>query len=573
MPVHNKEIADKLTELADLLDIKGESQFRVRAYRTAARAISGFTRSIAEMVQNGEDLSALPGIGNSMSEKIKEIVATGQLKQLDRLRKDVPPSLVEITRLEQMGPHRTRILKDELNITSITDLEKAVKEGKLEDVKGFGKKTADNLKKELANYTKREGSHRIRRTEAEQLIAPFVAYLSSKLDKLTVAGSFRRRKETVGDIDLVAVSSHPEDAMKYFTEYDEIGRILAQGDRRASVVLRSGLQVDLRIADEHSYGAALLYFTGSKAHTIALRRIAQANDLKLNEYGIFKNEKVVASSTEKEIYKALGLQYIEPEIREDNGEIDAASGGGLPALVELDDIVGDLHAHTTETDGKNTLQEMVDAALAKGYGYFAITDHSKKVSMARGLDEKRLIRQMEEIDKLNSRISNIKVLKGIEVDILEDGSLDLPDEILKELDLVICSAHYYRKLPRKKQTQRIIRALNNPYVNILAHPTGRMIGMRDELDFDMEAVMKEAGHNGCFLEINCNPDRLDLNDRYARMAKELGVKISVATDSHSIHSLQYMQYGIGQARRGWLEKEDVLNTRPWEELKKLLKRT
>ena len=572
MPVHNKEIIDMLNELADMLDIKGESQFRVRAYRSAARAISGNTWNLAGMVEKGEDLSSLPGIGKSMSDKIREIVQTGHLKQLNELREEIPPSLVEITRLEQVGPQRTRILQEELNIRSIGDLEKAVESGELEKVKGFGKKTADHIRKELKNYTQRNGALRIRRTEANLLIAPLIEYLSDKMDKLTIGGSFRRRKETVGDIDLVAVSTDPEKAMHFFTGYDETDRILVQGDTRSSILLRTGLQVDLRIVDEASFGAALLYFTGSKDHTIALRRIAQAKELKLNEYGVYNNDKIIASATEKEIYEALGLRYIEPEIRENSGEIEAAMENRLPSLVELKDIKGDLHAHTNETDGRNTLREMAEAAQAKGYQYLAITDHSKKVSMAKGLDEKRLAKQIAEIDKLNSQLSSIKILKAIEVDILENGTLDLPDEILGELDLVVCSVHYHRKLSRKLQTQRIIRALNNPYVNILAHPTGRMIGIRDELDFDMEAVMKVASENGCFLEINCNPDRLDLNDRYARMAKEAGLKLSISTDAHAVGSFEYMEYGIAQARRGWLEKDDVLNSRSWPELKKLLKR-
>ncbi len=572
MPVHNKEIIDMLNELADMLDIKGESQFRVRAYRSAARAISGNTWNLAGMVEKGEDLSSLPGIGKSMSDKIREIVQTGQLKQLNELREEIPPSLVEITRLEQVGPQRTRILQEELNVRSIGDLEKAVESGELEKVKGFGKKTADHIRKELKNYTQRNGALRIRRTEANLLIAPLIEYLSDKMDKLTIGGSFRRRKETVGDIDLVAVSTDPEKAMHFFTGYDETDRILVQGDTRSSILLRTGLQVDLRIVDEASFGAALLYFTGSKDHTIALRRIAQAKELKLNEYGVYNNDKIIASATEKEIYEALGLRYIEPEIRENSGEIEAAMENRLPSLVELKDIKGDLHAHTNETDGRNTLREMAEAAQAKGYQYLAITDHSKKVSMAKGLDEKRLAKQIAEIDKLNSQLSSIKILKAIEVDILENGTLDLPDEILGELDLVVCSVHYHRKLSRKLQTQRIIRALNNPYVNILAHPTGRMIGIRDELDFDMEAVMKVASENGCFLEINCNPDRLDLNDRYARMAKEAGLKLSISTDAHAVGSFEYMEYGIAQARRGWLEKDDVLNSRSWPELKKLLKR-
>jgi DNA polymerase (family X) len=572
MPVHNKEIMDNLNELADMLDIKGESQFRVRAYRNAVQAIKSINRNIAEMIENGEDLTALPGIGSSIRDKIVEIVKTGQLKQLTGLRKDIPPSLVEITRLEQVGPHRAKILNEELNIRSIEDLKKAAESGELEKVKGFGKKTAANIRKELKNYTGRAETRRIRRTEAGLLIAPLIKYLTAKMERLTIGGSFRRKKDTVGDIDLVAISKNPEEDMVFFTSYNEIERILVQGDTRSSIILHTGLQVDLRIVDEASFGAALLYFTGSKDHTIALRRIAQAKDLKLNEYGLFRDEKPIASATEKEMYEVLGLRYIEPEIRENNGEIEAAMENRLPSLVELKDITGDLHAHTNETDGKNTLLEMAEAAKAKGYQFLAITDHSKKVAMAKGLDEKRLAKQIAEIDKLNLQMKNFSLLKAIEVDILEDGTLDLPDYILSQLDLVVGSVHYYRKLSRNKQTERIIRAMNNLYFNILAHPTGRMIGKRDELDFDMEAVIMEALKNRCYLEINCNPDRLDLNERYARMAKEAGVKISVSTDAHSVGNLEYMEFGIAQARRGWLEKDDVLNTRSWDELKKLLKR-
>lgn len=572
MPVHNREIIDKLNELADLLDIKGDNEFRVRAYRNAARSLSGFTRNIAEMVEKDEDLSSIPGIGKSMSDKIREIVKTGELKQLNELSREIPSSLIDIMKLEQLGAQRTKILSETLQIKTIDDLEKAVKAGKVEGIKGFGKKISAKILEEIESFQHKGGSGRLKRTVGEVLAAPLLEYLKDFLEKLTVAGSFRRKKETVRDLDLVAISTNPQKAMKHFTAFDEVERIIVSGDTRSSVRLRTGLQVDLRIVDKDSFGAALMYFTGSREHTIALRTLAQEKGMKLNEYGLYKGDKMLASENEADVYQALGMRYIEPELRENKGEIEAAVENKLPHLITINDIHGDLHSHTNETDGVNTLEEMAAAAVSYGHKYLAVTDHSKKVTVAKGLNAARLAKQISEIDELNRKLKNFRLLKAVEVDILEDGSLDLPDSILKELDLVVCSVHYHRRLSRKKQTSRIIKALQNPYINILAHPTGRMIGIRDELDADMEAIMKEAYNNGCFLEINCNPDRLDLNDNYARMAKELGVKISIATDSHSVTSLQNMKYGIAQARRGWLEKEDVINTRPLTELLKIIKR-
>ena len=572
MPVHNKEITEKLTEVADLLDIKGENEFRVRAYRNAVRTISGLSKSVAGMVDEDEDIFSLPDIGESMAEKINEIVKTGKLKQLKKLKKEVPSSLIEIMKLEQMGPERTKILYDELDIDSIGDLKKAVEAGKVEELKGFGKKTVENIKREIAEYSKKGGSKRVKRSEAEEEIQPLVYYLNGKMDDVTIAGSFRRKKETVGDIDILATSSNTKKAMKAFTEFDEVDRVIAHGESKSSIKLRTGLQVDLRIVEKNEFGAALLYFTGSKEHSVALRKIGQEKDLKVNEYGVFSGKKKLAAKTEKKMYKALGLRYIEPELREDKGEFDASRNNKLPKLIELDDIKGDLQTHTKASDGKYSLKEMVEAAQDLGYEYYAVTDHSKKVTMANGLDEKRLAKQIEEIDGLNKKMKKIKILKSVEVDILEDGSLDLPDDILKELDIVICSIHYNMNLSKKKQTRRILKAMENPHFNILAHPTGRMINKRSPYDVDMEEIMKEAKDKGCFLEINANPDRLDLDDDNARMAKEIGLKLSISTDAHSTDNLNFMKYGVAQARRGWLEKDDVLNTRSWNDLKKLLKK-
>jgi len=572
MLIHNKEIADIFYEIADLLDIQGENQFRVRSYRDAARTISESSLNIIELAENEKKIRSLRGIGKSMVKKIKEIAETGTLSQLEKLRKRVPTSLTEILKMEQIGPRRIKVLNKELNIESIEDLRKAANEGKIEKLKGFGKKISDHILQEIEEYAKKGGYERIKLDDAEEMISPVLEYLGRKIKDVTVAGSYRRQKETVGDIDILGTANNSEEAMEHFINFEEIQRVLSRGTTRSSVQLRTGLQVDLRIVKKDSYGAALLYFTGSKAHSIALRKLGQERDLKVNEYGVYREEKRLASRTEKEMYDKLGLQFIEPELREDTGEIEAAKKRNLPDLVTLDDIKGDLQTHTNASDGKYSMEEMVRAAEKLGYAYYAITDHSKRVSMANGLDEKRLAEQIEKIESVNQKMKQLKVLKSIEVDILEDGSLDLPDDILKQLDFVVCAIHYHQKLSKNKQTKRVLKAMENPYFNILAHPTGRIIGKRNGYGIDMEKVMKEAKDKGCFLEINSNPDRLDLNDQFIRQAKEIGLKLSISTDAHSIDHLEYMKYGVAQARRGWLEKNDVINTCSWEELEKLLKR-
>lgn len=573
MPIRNKEIADKLNETADLLDIKGENEFRIRSYRNAARAISGMSDELSGIADDKDKLKELPEIGESMAEKIREILDTGELNQLKELRKDIPASLLEMIKLEQMGPQRTKKLYDELGITSMKELEKAAKEGELEKISGFGKKTSQNILDEIKAYSEKGGSKRFKLGEIEAQAEDFREYLEKKLDQVTIAGSFRRGKETVGDIDIVATAKDSEAGMDHFTSYEEVDKVLSRGETRSSVVLRTGLQVDLRIVKKRSYGAALLYFTGSKAHSIALRKIGQEKDLKVNEYGVYKGKKLRASKTEKEMYEALDLRFIPTELREDQGEFEAARKNQLPDLVQLKDIRGDLQTHSDASDGQFSLEEMAAAAEERGYDYYAVTDHSKRVSMANGLDEKRLAEQIEKIDALNKKMDHLRILKSIEVDILKDGSLDLPDSILKELDLVVCAIHYNRNLSRKKQTKRVLKAMENQYFNILAHPTGRLIAEREAYDIDIKMVMKQAKDFGCFMEINANPDRLDLKDGYARMAKEMGLQLSISTDAHSKSQLDNMKYGVGQARRGWLEKDDVLNTRSWRQLRKLMKRS
>jgi len=573
MPVHNKEIANILSEVADYLELKGENEFRINAYRNAARTVLGLTKSITQMAEDEKNIRSLPDIGESMAKKIIEIAQSGQLKQLKKLKRQLPPSLTDIMKLEQMGPRRTKILYEELNIETIEDLKKAAKEGKIEKLEGFGKKTTENIIKEIKQFSQKGGSKRFKLHEAGEIVSPMVKYIGEKMENITLAGSFRRMKETVGDIDIVCTSNDPEKAMKHFVGYDEVKDVLSQGKTRSSVRLRTNLQVDIRVVEKKSLGAAKLYFTGSKAHTVALRKMAKEEGYKVNEYGIYKGKKRLAGKTEKEMYEKLGLQYIEPELRESMGEIEAAKQNKLPNLVKQKDIKGDLHTHTKASDGKYSLKEMAEAAVGKGYKYFAITEHSKKVAMANGLDEKALAKQIEEIDDLNKKIKKIKIIKGIEVDILEDGTLDLPDSILKELDLVIGSIHYNMNLSKKKQTRRILKAMENPWFNILGHPTGRLINKRSGFDFDMKQIMREAAGNGCFLEINSNPDRIDLNDKYIRQAREIGVKLAISTDAHSIENLDYIKYGVGQARRGWLGKKDIINTRTWLELEKLLNRS
>lgn len=572
MALRNKEIAQKLTETADLLDIRDSNPHRIRSYRNAARVIAGMTEDLSEGTVRKSKLEEIPEVGSSIAGKIREIINTGELNQLKKLRKKVPSGLLQVMELEQMGPERTKSLYEELGVKSIEELEEAAREGEVEQVSGFGKKTVENILEEIRAHENNPAKGRHLLADVEDEAEALKTFLEKELNNVVVAGSYRRSKSTVGDIDTLATTKNAEKGMDHFTSYKRISRLLSKGETRSSVVLNSGLQADLRIVKKRSHGAALLYFTGSKEHSIALRKIGQEKKLKVNEYGIFKGKKSEAAKTEKEMYRKLGLKYIEPELRENRGEIEAARKNRLPELVELEDIRGDLQTHTTASDGHHTLEDMVKAAADLGYEYYAVTDHSKRVTMANGLNENRLAKQIEEIDKLNKKQKNIRILKSTEVDILKDGSLDLSDSILKQLDVVVCSVHYNMKLSKKQQTKRILRAMENPFFNILAHPTGRRIGVRDEMDLDMKEIMKEAKDKGCFLEINASPDRLDLEDHYIRMAKETGLKLSISTDAHSTGQLDNMKYGIGQARRGWLEKDDVINTHSWKKLNKLLAR-
>lgn len=572
MPVHNSDIADIFNQVADLLEIQGANQFRVRAYRNASRTVGDLSQSASEIIKKGVDLSTLPGIGKDLAGKITEIVETGKLSLLEDLKKDTPGDLSKLMGIGGLGPKRIKTIYGRLGVSTLEELEKAARQHKIRGLEGLGDKTEQDILEELKRVEKVKKRTKI--PEADEIVRSIMKYLKvvKGIKNLDVAGSYRRRKETVGDLDILATVKKGAKIMDRFINYEDIDKVISQGKTRSSVLLRSGFQIDLRVVSEVSYGAALHYFTGSKVHNIAIRKMGVQKGLKINEYGVFKGDKRVAGKTEAEVYKKVGLPYIEPELREDRGEIEAAKKKKLPKLITLDDIRGDLHAHTRLTDGHFGLEEMAEGARKRGYDYLAITEHSKHVTVAKGLDAKALRRQINDIEKLNGKLKGITILKGIEVDILENGTLDLPDDILKELDIVVCAVHYKFNLSEEKQTERIIRAMDNKYFHILAHPSGRLINERDPYNVDMERIMNAAGEKGCLLEINAHPDRLDLIDVYCKKAREMGVKVAVSTDAHSINNLDFMKYGIGQARRGWLEADDVINTKGLKDLKKLLKR-
>ena len=570
--LHNEEIARIFEQIADLLEIDGANPFRIRAYRNAARMLRSYRKEMSNLLEEGADLSKLPTIGHDLARKIEEVVNTGRVRLLETLKQTMPAELAELTRVPGLGPKRVKALYEMLAVKSARDLNIAAQAGKLAKLSGFGPKTEEAV---LAHFRRdRSQDERIKIDDAKKIADRLIAHLSAIVPKknITVAGSFRRRAETVGDLDVLVASATHKKVMDHFANFDEIETVVAKGKTRATVRLRSGVQVDLRVVKKESYGAALVYFTGSKAHNIALRRRAAARGLKVNEYGVFKGARSVAGRTESEVYAAVGLPFILPELREARGEIEAAENRKLPSLIDLEDIRGDLHMHTRASDGKETIKDMALAAKRCGYAYIAITDHTKHVTIARGLTAKRLEKQIEKIDRLNEEINGIRILKCSEVDILADGSLDMPDRMLAKLDLAVCAIHFDFNLPSQKQTERIIRAMDHPAFSILAHPTCRLIGERDPMRINMERLMDAALERGCFLEVNGQPERLDLNDVYCRMAKERGLKLALSTDAHMTEQLNLMALSVGQARRGWLEKDDVINTRVWRDLKQLLKR-
>jgi DNA polymerase (family X) len=574
MPVLNSDIARSLEKLADLIELESGNPFRIRAYRNAARIVGELPRNVLAMTAAGEDLAELPGLGKDLAAKIETLAATGHIAVLDEMERKTPPGLLALLDVPGLGPKRVRLLYDRLGVRGLADLVAAAKAGKIREVAGFGAKTEQRI---LAEAEKRAAAAapRTKRPVAEDVGEPLLAYLRAGkgVHRAKIAGSYRRRRETVGDLDIVVAALPGAGVIDRFVAYEDVAQVLARGPTRSSVVLKNGMQVDLRVVDENNYGAALMYFTGSKAHNIALRGIAAGRGLKLNEYGLFEGARRLAARTEEDVYRRLDLPYIEPELREDHGEIEVARADRLPHLVTLADIRGDLHVHTTESDGRNSLAEMAAAAQERGYAYIAITDHSKRLAMTGGLDANRLARQIDAIAKLNKKLSGLTALSGVEVDILDDGRLDLPDSILARLDFAVAAVHSAFDLSRERQTARLLKAMDNPHITAIGHPTGRLIGRRGGLDLDIERVLAGARERGVALEINGQPDRLDLNEWHCKLAKEMGVTLLASTDAHSIAELGFMRFAVDQARRGWIEPGDLINTRDLAGLREVLRHT
>ncbi len=572
MPIANADIAAAFEQVADLLELQDANPFRVRAYRNAARIVGELKLDLAALVAAGKPLPKLPGIGTDLAAKIQEFASTGHLAALDRLRKEVPAGVADLLQLPGLGPKRVRALYDELHVHTLPQLLRAARDGRIRELPGFGAKTEERI---VAAINQQMGQvKRFKLAIATQYAGAILQYLkqASNVDAAVAAGSLRRARDTVGDLDLLVTAPDSAAVCRHFTSYADVREVLQAGDTKASVVLKSGLQVDLRVVPPASYGAALMYFTGSKAHNIRMRNRAIDKGFKLNEYGLFKGNRAVAGATEEEVYAALALPWIAPELREDRGEIEAAAKGTLPRLIELTDLRGDLHVHTNWSDGTATIEAMAEAARAHGLTYVAISEHSRRLTVAHGLDPVRLAKQCHEIERLNAKLDGIQLLTGIEVDILDDGSLDLPDAALAPLDVVIAAVHSKFNLPRAKQTARILAALDNPHVRILAHPIGRLIDQRDPYDVDMLAIVRKCKARGIALELNAHPERLDLTDIHCRMAKDEGALVSINSDAHFVHEFDNLVHGVGQARRGWLEKSDVLNARALKDVRTFLAR-
>ncbi|HEC79208.1 MAG TPA: DNA polymerase/3'-5' exonuclease PolX [candidate division WOR-3 bacterium] len=561
----NKELARIFDRIADALEFKGANVFKVVAYRKAARVLEDLVEDIEEIHRAGK-LQELSGIGAGIAKKIDEYLRTGKMKKYEEVISDIPPTLLDMLGIQHLGPKTLALVNKTLGVKNLTDLKRVIKDGSLAKLPQMGEKKVENIKKGIELFEK---SHeRLSIAVAEEVSAGVIDYLkkNTKIKKISSAGSLRRWKETIGDIDILAAGKTRTDIVKVFTRYPGTERVLAAGKTKGSIIVKGGIQIDLRIVAPSSYGSALQYFTGSKAHNIKLRSIAKQKGMKLSEYGVFKGKKKVAGKTEQEVYKILGLKYIAPELREDRGEIEAAQQNSLPALIEKKDVKGDLQMHSTYSDSSATIKELAQYAEALGYEYILITDHSQSAKYANGLDQKRLFRQWKEIDRLNKELKRLRILKGAEVDILKDGGLDYPDTILKELDLVVASIHQGFK---KNVTERICAAMENPYVDIIGHPTGRLIFQREGYVIDLPRIMEKALQTDTWLELNAYPERLDLNDVNLKLAKEMGIKISIGTDAHGVEGLLWMKFGVATARRGWLEPDDVVNTYP---LKKLLNR-
>ncbi len=560
----NLEVARLLDEIADILDFQGVT-FKPEAYRRAARNIGSMSQDLGEVWEEGR-LASLPGVGKAISEKIAEYLETGSLAYHQRLLEEVPRGVLDIMHIPGVGPKTAKLLHQRLGVASVEELKEAAREGRLEGIKGLGPKKAENILRGIAIRASTKGRKLL--GEALPVAEGILDHLSAHapVHRMSVAGSLRRMQETVGDIDILVTSPDPPQVMATFTSMAEVAEVLLQGETKSSVVLKDGTQTDLRVLDEDSFGSALQYFTGSKDHNIQLRSYAMGRGLKVNEYGVFRGEERLAGATEEEVYAALELPFIEPEMRQARGEIEAAREGRLPHLLTLEDLRGDLHVHTNRTDGHDSLEAMVEAAQARGYDYVGISDHSQSVYIARGMKEEDIRMQMAEIRALRREVRGIRILHGSEVDILEGGELDYPDDVLQDLDYVIAAVHSHFNLPEEKMTERVLTAMANEHVDILAHPTGRKIGEREAVALDMGRVLEAAVDTHTALEINAFPQRLDLNGAHARVAKETGAKLAINTDAHSTLHLDLVKFGLGQARRGWVEPGDVLNALPYEDL-------
>ncbi|NOZ68373.1 MAG: DNA polymerase/3'-5' exonuclease PolX [Deferribacteres bacterium] len=569
--MRNQEVARIFNEIADILEIKGENPFRIRAYRRAARNIDGLTRDVAAMHE--KELLKIPGIGADLAEKIREYVTTGTLKFYEELKKEAPPGLAEILSVPGLGPRTAMLLFEKLKIKSIDDLQRYAEEGRLKGLPGIKERTEENILRGIAMIKRHSGRFPLGR------VLPVAEEIMSELRKrspvreLVAAGSLRRWKDTIKDIDILSTSRDPEKVMDVFVHLPLAREVLMKGPTKSSIVTGEGIQVDLRVVSEDSFGSALAYFTGSRAHNIRIRELAVKKGLKINEYGIFdvRTGKKLGGRRESDVFKILGLPFIPPEIREDAGEIEAALENALPRLVDTGDIKGDLHVHSNYSDGSHSIQELAGIAEKKGYEYIAVTDHSKGLGVARGMSIEQILQQNKEIKDFNRKSERIKLLSGVEVDIRSDGALDYPDEVLEKLDMVIASIHSGFRQSRRQLTGRLVSAMKNPCVTIIAHPTGRLIGERDAYDIDMEEVLKTAKETGTVLEINAHPLRLDLNDIHIKKAREMGICMAVNTDAHTDFQFDFMHYGVRMARRGWLEKKDVLNALDRNRLMKHIK--
>jgi len=578
--MENLDVARTLTELADLLEIQGASPFRIRAYRNAVNTINSLSQPLKDMVAAGEDLTELPGVGKSVAKYIGEFLTSGSISRLEEVSAEFPRSLVQLMRLDGVGPKKARKLFEELDVRTVDDLAAELEAGRVQTLDGFGVKSAAKIIDAIEDHKKHTGRFQIR--ETERLIAGLLEHMQSApgVARIKLAGSLRRRKETIGDVDILAeLDGDGTPVVDHFVSFSGAQRVVGAGSTKGSIVLHSGLQVDLRVIPSRSFGAALQYFSGSKEHNVAVRSRAVRQGLRVNEWGVFRvpetedDEPIgkedgerLAGDTEQSVYEVLGMSWVPPELRENRGEVEAACEDELPELVSLEDIRGDLQMHSTWSDGKASVEEMARSCLERGYEYFALTDHSQAMAMVQGLTPERAREQWAEIEQVQELVPGIRILKSVEVDILKDGSLDMPDDVLEQLDVLVISVHSFMDQNKKTMTDRVLRAMQHPSADILAHPTGRRINRREPFELDVEAVLEAAADLSVAVELNANPNRLDFSDVHVHRAKELAVPVVISTDAHSLRGLADMRFGVDQARRGWLEASDVLNTRSVEEM-------